>query len=287
MVCFTIKEQKDLDYFINYKSIDPNPENFHRCVARERWQEIDYYSKKGKAVFWNKDERIFTNTDFKEVKIKERLIPRCMQAFDFPKLAEDANKLGIQLITTPHEFHSIEYWMQILPQKYLNRKIITTTKENASKDFKHYFNLIKDDKNRFFIKSVVKDWSYSGSPEGWYETGGAMFLEYGSENDLVMFSEFVDIEEDEFGTIEYRCFIIDGQVRSMSRYLDYDVIPPSQEAADFIVDFVDKTVGFYFPKNVVLDIMQLKNGSWSFVEANAIPYAGRYSGNIVETFDIN
>jgi len=286
MDCFTIKEQKDLDYFINYKSIDPNSENFRRCVARERWQEIDYYSKKGKAVFWNKDERIFTNIDFKEIKIKERLIPRCLDASDFPKLAEDANRLGIQLITTPFEFHAIENWVQILPRKYLNRRIMTTTKEDASKYFKNYYDQVKDVKGRFFIKSVVKGWSYSGSPEGWYETGCAMSLEHGNGDDLVMFSEFIDIEEDEFGTIEYRCFIIDGQVRSMSRYLDYDIVPPSQEAADFIVDFVDKTVGFYFPKNVVLDIMQLKDGSWSFVEANAIPYSGRYSGNIVETFDI-
>lgn len=286
MVCFTIKDQKDLDYFINYKSISPDPENFRRCVARERWQEIDYYSKKGEAVFWNSDKRIFTDTDFKEVKINKQLIPRCMDASDFPKLAEDANKLNIKLINTPYEFHSIENWMSILPQKYLNRRLIVTTKESASKDFKHYYNLVKDDNGRFFIKSVVKGWSYSGSPEGWYETGMVMSLEHGSEKDLVMFSKYIDIEEDDYGTIEYRCFIINGQVRSISRYLDYDIVVPTQDAADFIVDFVDKTVGFYFPKNVVLDIMQSKDGNWHLVEANAIPYAGRYVGNIVETFDI-
>jgi len=285
MVCFTIENQKDLDYFINYKLINSNPDNFRLCVARERWQEIDYFSKKNKAVFWNKNKRIFTDIYFKEIVIKEILIPRCMDASDFPRLAEDANNLGIKIVTTPFEFYVIENWMKILPKKYINRRIATTTKESASKYFKNYYDQIKDTKGRFFIKSVVKGWSYSGSPEGWYETG-AMSLEHGNGDDLVMFSEFVDIEEDEFGTIEYRCFIIDGQVRSMSRYLDYDIIVPSQEAADFIIDFIDKTVGFYFPKNVVLDIMKLKDGSWSLIEANAIPYSGRYAGNIVETFDI-
>jgi len=286
MVCFTIENQKDLDYFSNYRDIDLNPENFKRCMARERWQEINYFSNKNKAVFWNKNKRIFTDIDFNEIKIKEKLIPRCTDASDFSMLAEDANKLNIKLITTPYEFYTIENWMQILPSYYINRKTITTTKESASKNFKNYYNQIKDGKGRFFIKSVVKGWSYSGSPEGWYETGMAMSLEHGSEKDLVMFSEYVDIEEDEYGTIEYRCFIINGDIRSMSRYLDYDIIVPTQGAADFIVNFIDKTVGFYFPKNVVLDIMQLTDGSYSLVEANAIPYSGRYAGNPVETFDI-
>jgi len=285
MVCFVIENQKDLDYFNNYKSISLDPENFDRCVAREKWQEIDYFSNKNKAVFWNKNKHIFTDTDFNEIKIKNRIIPRC-NIPDFSRLAEDANKFNIPLITTPYEFHAIENWSQILPSHYLNRKVITTTKESAANNFKHYYDLVKDKYDRFFIKSIVKSWSYFGSLDGWYETGAAMSLEHGFEKDLVMFSEYVDIKEDEYGTIEYRCFIIDGEIRSMSRYFDYDIIVPSQEAADFIVNFIDKTVGIYFPKNVVLDIMQLIDGSWSLIEANAIPCSGRYAGNALETFDI-
>ena len=130
MVCFTIENQKDLDYFINYKLINSNPDNFRLCVARERWQEIDYFSKKNKAVFWNKNKRIFTDIYFKEIVIKEILIPRCMDASDFPRLAEDANNLGIKIVTTPFEFYVIENWMKILPKKYINRRIATTTKES-------------------------------------------------------------------------------------------------------------------------------------------------------------
>ena len=45
MVCFTIKDQKDLDYFINYKVLNKNRIDFKYFIKILKEKEILMYNK--------------------------------------------------------------------------------------------------------------------------------------------------------------------------------------------------------------------------------------------------
>jgi hypothetical protein len=283
----SIKDQSRLEYIRNYKNISPNPYHQGRCVARERWQEIEYFSKTNQIIFWNSDTHTFTEYDFTPVirdLSQEIIFPR-PQVPEFYSITQDIINMGWKPLSLPHEFYAIERWMYIIPQKYINRKIITSTKEHVSQNFGSLYSKIKDNKGRFFIKSVIKDWSYDGSPEGWFETGMCLSLESGLADDQIMLSEWLELGEDEYDTLEYRCFVINGELKSISRFMDYELIPPPQEAYLYAQYLIDELVGKYMPLNIVIDIAQLKCGDWVLIEMNDPTCSGRYIGNTVELME--
>lgn len=282
-----IKDQDRLDYIRNYEDISPNPNHQGRCVARERWQEVEHFSKTNQIIFWNSDTHTFTEHDFSPIKrdlSQEIIFPR-PQVPEYKYITQDIFNMGWKPISLPHEFYAIERWMYIIPQKYINRKIITSTKEYVAQNFDSLYSKIKDEKGRFFIKSVVKDWSYDGSPEGWFDTGMCLSLEAGSANDQIMLSEWLELGEDEHDMLEYRCFVIGGELKSISRFMDYEYIPPPQEAYDYANYLIKELVGKYMPKNIVIDIAQLKSGDWVLIEMNDPTCSGRYIGNAVESME--
>jgi hypothetical protein len=92
-----------------------------------------------------------------------------------------------------------------------------------------------------------------------------------------MLSEVINIRSDDLKTLEYRAFIVDGQVSSISRYVDYEetTTPDSvvSHAREFAKSFKDK-----LPTVYVADFAETDKGV-ELVELNPYENSGRYLWN--------
>lgn len=83
---------------------------------------------------------------------------------------------------------------------------------------------------------------------------------------------------------EYRLFVLDGEVRTASRYAvdgDLDVAPLDEdryraEVTAFAADVLAASAGT-LPSAVVIDVGPLDGGRWAVVEANAAWASGGYA----------
>lgn len=287
LFCYAVKDAEDLKSIHDYKSISSDPENFQLCITREKSQEIEYFSNKGRAIFFNPETREFTETDFTPVEkslVNYTIWPR-VDIPNYWKLIYPLLERGWNPISKPYEYLSVERWMRTIPPQFINRRIIPTTKISLQESFDSIYSSIKNERGEFFVKSIKKDWSYSGSLSWWYD-GPAYSLEKGSGDDEVMLSEFIDIGEDEYDMLEWRCFVVDGLVLSISRYKDYESIPTPDKVSAYAREVVNHVAGKYLPKNFVLDVAQKRDGEICIIEFNDVCCSGRYVDNTVESFDI-
>jgi hypothetical protein len=282
---FNIKNESEVNYLQNYEAISINPNNRELCIARERWQEINYAKTYFRCLFWNGDK--LTLPDFSEYKIEHltrKLFPRIQttEVKSFHNFLRK-NKILQYGISSPSDFYLIEHWIDVVPKDYTKRDMTVIDKALCKIQLKECFAKYNRN-NKFFIKSLHKDFSYDGSLEGFYEWEVNRCLEKGNDNDPIIISEWVEIEEDELGQKEYRCFFINSELISISRYLDYEdhVIPKDVEY--FAEKIGNELLGSYLPKNIVVDLAVTKDRGIIFLEANDVMCSGRYVLNKIEGF---
>ena len=267
--CFKINNQEELEHHKNYHLIDKDPNNFNLCATREKWQEIEYALSRDRLMFWNSETHKFYDYNFnlitKDLK-NDVIFPR-VGVGQYQSIANDILMNGWDIISKPYEFNSVEMWPLTIPQEYTKRKLIVVQNKQASENFNYYYDLVKNNEDQFFVKSIRKGFHYAGGRVGWFDTGMSFSLEYGSSEGFALFSEYLKLKEDEEETLEYRCFFINGMLKSISRYLDYKEILIPREIIDYAKMLESKVV-----RGIIL------------LEANDVCCSGRYISNRVEDF---
>ncbi len=85
--------------------------------------------------------------------------------------------------------------------------------------------------------------------------------------------------------IEFRCFCLDGRVRTLSPYLQsgvhakhdgYEVSQVERDEATQLAESVLAAVGAATPRAVAVDVGQITGQGWAVVEANAAWGSGIY-----------
>lgn len=282
MYVMSVSDEAQLDTFRNYKKISENPEDRDRCIYRERWQEIDYFSKTGNCLFY--DGGRLRTPDFApyELQPNDLLCPRMgvPQALQFIRT--------YPCISTPESYNAVEFWFRTVPKKYIKRVLVISTMQDVQDNFTEYVAQVRDTKNRFFIKSVRKHWSYAGSVEGWYDSGAAMSLDYGNGDAHCLLSPFITIKEDDLPPLyqEYRCFYFFGKLCSISRYCDYGTHKIPEYIRQEALNYETHIIGTHLPETVVIDIADTVDLGPVFLEANDVISSGRYVLNTIESFPL-
>ena len=195
-------------------------------------------------------------------KIPEHLEIRAPVLYGEPLFADVvAEGLSIILIEPPPN------WLVTLPKKYLNREIIYTTLSAARKLQKPAF--IKPAIDKCFPAKVYQ--SVSELPS----------------NEILPGSTPILISEPVIWEIEFRCFIKEGHLMTISPYLDngnlacdrdgnwYASELDLKEAKEFCQKIlIDKAVKI--PPAVVIDVGKITGFGWSIVEANSAWGSGIY-----------
>ncbi len=139
---------------------------------------------------------------------------------------------------------------------------------------------------KFFLKTKKKDFSSLIYVEELFNSNLGLLeaLKIHAEDEFII-SEEIEIVKDDLGNLEYRCFVIDGEICNISRplFLTYHSISKEVEkAAQKLLDKIKKISDF--PSTFCLDFMQCQIPRtnviiYDFVELNPLEATGEYLYN--------
>ncbi|MFJ9577909.1 ATP-grasp domain-containing protein [Streptomyces sp. NPDC101191] len=179
-----------------------------------------------------------------------------------PLLADRvAEPLGLGLLEPP------DAWLAELPEEFTGRRVTLTPLAAARRDLAE--------------PAFVKPPGDKSFPPAVYAEGAA--LPDGLPADTpVLVSGPVTF------AAEYRLFVLDGRVRTGSRYVSYGRLDPgplSEEARRFGERLL-AAVGGSLPSGVVVDVGRTDRGGWAVVEANMAWFAHAYAADPAAVLDV-
>ncbi len=178
-----------------------------------------------------------------------------------------AKMLGRELLDLPED------WLVQLPQETTKRAIALMTLGDARGLTESAF--VKPPNDKSFAAQV-------------YESGASLPIEFDDDMTVLV----ADPVQWEF---EFRCFCLDGRVRTLSPYLrlgvlakddDFRATQDEQDEAIRFAESVLASANAVTPRAVVVDVGQIAGQGWAVVEANAAWGAGIYGCDPGSVLDV-
>jgi hypothetical protein len=181
-----------------------------------------------------------------------------------------ADELDLALLEPPLD------WLTTVPPEHLRREVRFTTLAEA---------------RRHPVRSFFKTADEKGFPPGVYDPGGLPASELLPPDTAVLVSEPIDME------LEFRCFVLDRTVHTLSPYLrngqrvetDDGHWPASEEefaAAQSFAASVLADERVRVPPAVVLDVARVRGGGWVVIEVNPCWGSGVYGCDPERVLDV-
>ncbi|MER5435020.1 ATP-grasp domain-containing protein [Streptomyces sp. NPDC002588] len=175
-----------------------------------------------------------------------------------------ARELGLGLLEAP------ENWLARLPRELTLREIEFTTVAEARRLRRPAF--IKPPNDKSFPARVYPDGSGLPGPDAVEDTEPVLV------SDIVTFAA------------EYRLFLLDGEVRTGSRYATrggLDVAPLAEDPRRReVLAFAGRLAGTGLPSAIVVDVGLTDGSEWAVVEANAAWASGHYGCDAGAALDV-
>ncbi|WP_030271677.1 ATP-grasp domain-containing protein [Streptomyces sp. NRRL B-24484] len=158
-------------------------------------------------------------------------------------------------------------WLATLPAELLGRRVECTTLAEARRLRRPAF--LKPPVDKLFPARVYPDGSGLPGPDAL------------DDDTLVQISDVVAFAE------EYRLFVLDGAVRTASRYAVDGSLAVSPEVGPEVLAFAaDALAAGGLPSAVVVDVGRLADGTWAVVEANPAWASGGYACDPDHVLDV-
>ncbi len=246
---------------------------------------LNYTKKAGKAIIYNNEKDCFVDSNGKEIDIKDMKIYPRAGVFQEEKLCAAIEKHGGKSLCTKDNIDFCTSWLK--HYKPIRKMQIYNGSELLDNDI---LNKIKKEYgNEIFFKTVKKDYSEQ------FETDYLLDKESlisrcikEHQNDEFMISEPVKILKDDIGQKEYRIFVIENKIVSISRFTDYVFHKIDPEVYEKSLNIVNGLKDF--PSSFVMDVFEYeRNGKKEFdvLEFNPISASGSYLYNSLVNFNNN
>ncbi|MGW1272497.1 ATP-grasp domain-containing protein [Streptomyces sp. NPDC002491] len=175
-----------------------------------------------------------------------------------------ARELGVGLLEAPAD------WLSRLPRELTSRDVAFATIADAWRLRRPAF--VKPPNDKSFAARIYPDGSGLPGPDAVDGTEPVLI------SDIVTF------------TVEYRLFLLDGEVRTGSRYATrgaLDVAPLARDPrCDEVSEFAGRLAGTGLPSAVVVDVGLVDGCGWAVVEANAAWASGHYACDADAALDV-
>lgn len=264
-IVFLFKDKMEYQRSIkNAESLERN-EDFSFCVERERGQEIAITKNLGIDFKVLISEENYAGIEY----VGNRNV---IVRGSVPLVAEfrsKAHSLGVKFVIEG----TVTNWPKKIVKEFVKRTFYTT-------DYKNIVNLSKFPlfvKTSQYYLGTFPSKSHSIVNNAQELSAYIMSTMHLTETFPMIVSDVIDIKQDSFGKKEYRCFISNQNVSSISRYLDYDtnyIVP--KEVVNYALDFANAHK--HLPACYVLDIAETSTGV-DLVELNDLESSGRYAKN--------
>ncbi|MFJ8042668.1 ATP-grasp domain-containing protein [Kitasatospora sp. NPDC096147] len=163
-----------------------------------------------------------------------------------------AGVLGVAPLEPP------DGWLSTLPPELLGRQVACTTLAEARRLRRPAF--VKPPNDKVFAARVYRDGAELPGPDALADDTPVLV------SDVVTFAA------------EYRLFVLDGTVRTASRYALDGELAVTPDAPPAALAFAAEVLAHGgLPSAVVLDVGRLADGTWAVVEANPAWASGGYA----------
>lgn len=262
-ICFVLKSKDEKSKI--YK--DKDSKDYDKI---ERYLELDSAERCGNALFFIKGINKFYNSNWDELTNLNGIsvFPRCY-VNDIKIITTNVLLAGGIPIVSNADISKIDNWFLYYPPI---RKYGDVTKRNLPYNYDKY----KNKAGLVFLKTKKK-----GSHEILYTPRSNLMV---GGNRPLLISEYVELLSDEYGTLEYRTFVVCGKITSISRYNDILSLPIPSYIVDKVNIIVSKLSKTDFPSSYVLDVMEYLSDGLKvvdIVEINHIYASGRYIDNLL------
>lgn len=295
-IVFLIHTWQKLDMIFNYATIWEDPLNFARCIARQLHSEIQvcerekiphYYILYTEDTMHIKSRRygepidcyryrLFTpERESIDVLPEHRVFLRALCAVEESLALSYLEGITGGNLLTWEEQEKIMSWYECVPLEFTKRKVGEATRGQLTPELLQSY---AGEENKVFVKTrykqeyLVTDSSVSAVVDR------LTLLDMAPDKPLIL-SEYLNLQKDEKGGLEYRVWVVGHRVSSISRCLycdiDYDIPEEIQSfAADFTRIHAEK-----LPPCYVVDLGVDRARGIVVIELNGIISAARYDKN--------
>lgn len=289
-ICYSVPSLSETDY-----TIAADDDENTVWIKTTDYAQMQKAIKNNLLLVFNREDKKFY-FDGKAISVKGKaILPKAILPHE-RELLEALDNNGANNLMSVKDRQKVARWAKYIQPKH--RKAIITTFGDFMKNCEKY----RQEFNTIFLKTVEKSNVHVIFQSfGHIELEGQQFF-YSkpriyslNHDDEVYISEAYDNvadKENECSCKEYRAFVIDGIVASLSRsYVDYSTKVP-KGVVEFANEFVKSNANKDFPRNYVLDIGEIKMGDnimIDIIECNAISASGlEVDNDVVQAImDIN
>ena len=242
--------------------------------------ESEYAKEKGVFIFYDEDNDIFIDKDGNEVDVSElEIFPRTgvLQA---KKLVEAIHRHNARCIVGEGDYDKTLDWPKYISTK---RKNVIMSGQEILDNPELIIETFGVD--RVFFKTKNKNYSQIIDVEKLMAKEGNFYqaIKAHKDDDFII-SDVVDIVHDDSGPLEYRGFVIDGELFTVSRVHDYLMGKVDAGIIKKMQEVIDEASSSDFPKSFVVDVFVCKEDGETYVdvlECNPIVASGTYLYNSV------
>lgn len=274
--CFSVPSLNTTDFVIE----DTDSENV-RWIKEQDMALMESVCEKDMLIVFDRETKKFYDKRG-EIDVQGKVIfPRCFipYASEFMAALQDARAISIQ---TEEDCEKITNWPNFIQP--VHRQVISTTYGEFQENCEKYRTIFKS----LFFKTALKTHTHCILDYyGHIDVGGEkLFFSkppvwHVAPNDSVFLSEAferIEDKENEMSCREYRVFVLDHELLSISRsYVDYPTEVPD-EVRIFVEEQIKRASLIPgFPRSYVLDVGQMKvNGApvVDIIEYNPIASSG-------------
>lgn len=253
------------------------------AYEQDKLPGILFLKNRGSVCFYNPDEDMFFDSDLKSFDINDKIIvPFCYSDVgeSFCKIIQKRGGIipcGIERI------YDVKSWPNIYKTKRkceIIKGYQLTVPNELDKIEKKYGS-------ELFFKTLSKNYSNKIELNQLRDDESLIHtvLEMHEDEEFII-SEFIDIEEDKIGNKEYRVFVYDSKILSISRNTDFILHKIEPEVYEFAKEVVEKLKNSTFPTSYVIDLVVYKDKIGSkhidVLEFNPICASGKYLYNSVD-----
>lgn len=243
--------------------------------------EMDYAKELGVYIFYDENKDKFFDKDGIEFDIKGKSIFPRTGVYQQETLSNAIIDHEGNPLVTKEDYEKTTNWPNYIKTK---RKNIIISGKNILENPIGILSLFGD--GQIFFKTKEKNFAEVIATTNFLKDDSSIMqaIEEHKEEDFII-SDVVSIEEDEFGLLEYRAFIINNKIMNISRVSDYLLSNVPQEVIDKLNGVMLELKETNFPKSYVIDFFIYKNelgiDEVDVLECNPIISSGLYLYNSV------
>lgn len=240
--------------------------------------EMKLVKQRGNGILYDSELHRFEDFDHNEIDITgEVIFPRTGVAQIYDLLDEIVRQGGTPAFSKD-EMEQVRKWPKYVQTKRTGHML--TGKDLLDEEVIERLEQIYG--TEFFMKTLRKDFSGIIPIELLKDKECAFYKTLVHHPDTEFFiSEKVNIEQDQYGKKEYRCFVVDGEIYNISRFTSRILHEIDPQVLEKLQNIVASLKGS-FPKNYVLDVFEYElNGEKDLdvLEFNSIDASGLYLYN--------